>query len=241
MLEALGWAIPALFTSGDDSVDFNNLTSGQQGAVLAGADIYHGLGGNDVVILPTAANFNESVGSSGSLGWTNTSASTFYTWSKPGQTYTVSGEDGNYYVSAGGGTDDITISGGGQSVIFAGSGTLSASIAGGGTLTVSGGFKGTEVASSGGTALGTTLSSSAVLHVFSGGVASGTTIHGGLQVVESGGTDVAARISGGEQDVFGYARGVTIARGRERHDRRVGRHGIGPAWRQDRCNHACGR
>jgi hypothetical protein len=37
----------------------------QQSEIVGGADIYHGLGGNDVVTLPNVANYDENVGSGG--------------------------------------------------------------------------------------------------------------------------------------------------------------------------------
>jgi hypothetical protein len=89
----------ALFTSGADIVDFNNLAPEQQLAIAGGADIYHGLGGSDVVTLPDEANYNESVGNGQTLDWTDTPASTFYTGSRVGDTYTVNGGDGDYYIS----------------------------------------------------------------------------------------------------------------------------------------------
>jgi hypothetical protein len=78
-----------LFTTGSDTVDFNsNLTPDQQAAIAAGADIYHGLGGSDVVTPPSIV-----IGQT--LGWTDTAASTFYTGSQPGDVYQVIGSDGN--------------------------------------------------------------------------------------------------------------------------------------------------
>jgi hypothetical protein len=139
-----------LFTTGADTVDFNNLTSGQQAVIAGVADFYHGLGGSDVVTLPSEANYNENVGNGVTLGWTDTPASTFYTQSNVGDTYTVNGTDGSYYIvegagtefitingngssniTAGSGTDTITINGTGHSIITPGSGTLNATISGG--------------------------------------------------------------------------------------------------------------
>ena len=120
-----GLALPPsspLFTAGADIVDFNNLTPAQDEAIADGADIYDGLGGADVVTLPSVLNYNESVGSGTTLGWTNTSASTFHTDSCPGDTYTISGTDGDYFIDEGAGTEYITIVGGGSSTITAGSG-----------------------------------------------------------------------------------------------------------------------
>jgi fibronectin-binding autotransporter adhesin len=50
--------------------------------------------------------------------------------------------------------------------------------------------------------------------VLSGGVADPTTIYtGGVEVVSTGGTDNGALISGGEQEVYGSAVGVTVFAG----------------------------
>jgi VCBS repeat-containing protein len=130
--------INRLFTTGSDSVDFNNLTADQQAAIVDGGNIYDGLGGSDVVVLPNQADYNESVGSAHTLGWTNTSASTFYTSSQVGDDYTVSGGDGNYDIVEGAGTEVVTISGGGSSTVQLGSGSDSLTISGGGTLVASG-------------------------------------------------------------------------------------------------------
>jgi hypothetical protein len=139
----------ALFTTGADTVDFTHLTSAQQSA---GAPLYNGLGGSDVVVLPSVANYNESLGNTGgTLNWNP--ASTFQTGSLVGDTYSVTGSDGNYDIAlgsgtdtvsingngnsniiAGGGTDIITINGTGHSIITPGSGTLNATIGGGGIV-----------------------------------------------------------------------------------------------------------
>jgi hypothetical protein len=129
----------SLFTTGADTVDFNNLTSKQQAAIASGADIYHGRGGNDVVTLPNAANFNESVGNGRTLGWTNTAASTFYTGSLAGDTYHVIGGDGSYFIVEGAGTEFVTINGDGSSNITAGSGADTITINGNGNNTVTAG------------------------------------------------------------------------------------------------------
>ncbi len=99
----LSVSINRLFTLGSDNVNFNSLTADQQAAIVDGGNIYDGLGGSDVVVLPNQANYNESVGSGKTLGWTNTSASTFYTSSQVGDDYTVSGGDGNYHIVEGAG------------------------------------------------------------------------------------------------------------------------------------------
>jgi autotransporter-associated beta strand protein/autotransporter passenger strand-loop-strand repeat protein len=138
-----------VFTSGADVVDFNNLTSAQQQAIASGADIYHGLGGDDVVTLPSAANYHESVVSDRTLGWTNTSESTFYTGSLAGDTYTVSGSDGNYFIVEGAGTENIMINGNGSSTITAGSGADTIDITGDGDNTINAGLGSETISISG--------------------------------------------------------------------------------------------
>jgi hypothetical protein len=102
-----------LFTTGADTVDFNNLTTAQQQAIAAGADTTHGLGGNDNVTLP------------------NSGDATFYTGSTTNDTnYRVAGGGGNYTIFEGAGTETISINGDGNSNITAGSG--------GDTITING-------------------------------------------------------------------------------------------------------
>ena len=128
-----------LFTTAADTVDFNNLTSEQQEAIALGASIYDGLGGNDVVTLPNVANYDESVGDGQTLGWTNTSTSTFYSGSLVGDFYTINGGDGDYYIVEGAGTEQISINGDGSSDTTAGSGSDAITIAGNGNNTISAG------------------------------------------------------------------------------------------------------
>ena len=45
-----------LFTTGNDNVDFNNLTDTQKSVVGLGSDIYNALAGDDKVVLPTDNN-----------------------------------------------------------------------------------------------------------------------------------------------------------------------------------------
>ena len=64
----------------------------------------------------------------------------------------------------------------------------------------------------GGTVVDTTVEG--LLNVAAGGIADPTTIgSGGTEVVHRGGTDLGALISGGEQDVFGFASGATVFSG----------------------------
>ncbi len=127
-----------LFTPNTDVVDFNHLTSAQKLDIQEGSQIYDGLGASDNVVLPSVANYNESVGGSKTLGWIGTNASLFHTDSEAGDTYTVSGSDGNYYIAGGAGSDTIVISGKGSSYIALGDGSESVTIRGGGYMQVAG-------------------------------------------------------------------------------------------------------
>jgi hypothetical protein len=112
----------ALFTTSADSVDFNNLTSAQQAAIAGGANVYNGLGGSDIVTLPSIANYNVSLASAGgTLNWDP--SQTFVTGSQVGNNYTVYGSDGSYKVALGAGSDTVAINGNGSSTITAGSGS----------------------------------------------------------------------------------------------------------------------
>src|SRR5262249_18005269 len=116
----------------------NHLTSAQKLDIQEGSQIYDGLGASDRVVLPSVANYNESVGGGKTLGWTGTNASMFHTDSKDGDSYTVSGSDGNYYVAGGAGSDTIVISGAGSSYVALGQGTENVTIRGGGYMQVAG-------------------------------------------------------------------------------------------------------
>ena len=132
----------ALFTPGADTVDFNFLTPEQKLAIREGANLYDGLGGNDVVTLPNIANYNESIGGGLTLNWANSAAQRFLTDSKLGNTYTINLGDGQYFIKAGAGTDVITVNGSGSGTITAGSGSENLTISGGGSLKVNGTFNG---------------------------------------------------------------------------------------------------
>src|SRR5262245_1591236 len=131
-----------LFTAGADTVDFNLLTPEQKQAIAEGANLYDGLGGNDVVTLPNIANYNQSIGDGLTLNWANSAALRFTTHSKLGNTYTVTLGDGEYFIKAGAGTDVITVNGSGSGTITAGSGSENLTISGGGSLKVIGTFNG---------------------------------------------------------------------------------------------------
>ena len=125
----------ALFTTGADTVNFNSLTTAQQAAIQNNpSSIYDGLGGDDVVTLPSAANFNESVGDGDTLNWSSTTP--FVTGSRPGNAYTIKGTDGNYDLQLGAGSDTVTIDGDGSSTIAAGSGDNTITITGNGNNTI---------------------------------------------------------------------------------------------------------
>ena len=132
----------ALFTTSADTVNFNALTAFQKGEVVSGADHYHGLGGSDVVTLPNVANYNASVGGSATLGWANSSAQPFVTGSEVGDKYTVTGNDGNYFIAAGAGADTIKTTGNGSSTVIAGGGTANVEFDGTGANTIHGGSGG---------------------------------------------------------------------------------------------------
>lgn len=132
----------ALFTTGADTVDFNNLSAEQKLALIAGAQKYDGLGGDDSVVLPSEADESESIGDNETLGWQDSPSSLFRTSSLAGQTYHVTGTDGNYWVDCGAGTDIITITNqddatrSGSLVAICGSGDDQISITGNGNNTV---------------------------------------------------------------------------------------------------------
>jgi len=159
-----------LFTTGPDTVDFNNLTAVQQQAIANGAETTDGLGGNDVVTLPS------------------TGSATFTTSSRAGDTYTVNGGDGGYDLTLGAGNDSVNISGNGSSTIAAGSGTDNIAITGtgqnilndtaGGTAIVSGLFSGSA-----------TIAANSTLELKAGANASGSITFGA-------GTDETLKIDG---------------------------------------------
>lgn len=216
-----------LFTTGDDDVNFNidqpgGLSPAQQAAIAGGGDIYHGLGGDDVVTLPNEANYDESVGNGQTLGWTDTPASTFYTGSQVGDIYTVNGGVGDYYIvegagtefitingngssriTAGSGADTITITGDGDNTITAGSGTASVSISGTGDNTFEGDLTGSAAISDGGTLdITGNLSGSATIGAGSflelGGTASGLTVNNDATLyIDSGGMASGTTINSG--------------------------------------------
>jgi hypothetical protein len=127
----------ALFTTGADAVNFNNLQPSQQAAIAAGPStiLYNGLGGSDSVTLPSVASYNVSLSSAGgTLGWD--SSQTFQTGSLAGDSYHVTGSDGSYKIALGAGSDTITITGNGNSTIYAGTGSDAITINGSGANTI---------------------------------------------------------------------------------------------------------
>src|SRR5262249_7765809 len=63
----------------------------------------------------------------------------FYTGSQTGDTYSVNGSDGSYFIVEGAGTEFITITGDGSNTVTGGAGTDSINISGGGNNTFIGG------------------------------------------------------------------------------------------------------
>jgi hypothetical protein len=88
----------ALFTTGSDTVNFNALTADQAAEVAAGANIYHGLGGSDIVTFPDIANYN-------TLGWM--AGIPFVAGDTAAQSYTITGGNGPDTVQLGAGTDTV--------------------------------------------------------------------------------------------------------------------------------------
>jgi hypothetical protein len=135
-----------LFTTGVDDVNFNFLMPAQQTAIIqSGPNVtntYNGLGGNDVVTLPDASNYNVSlgIGTPYTLGWTDLTQ--FYTGSITGDVYTVYGGTGTYNIHLGAGTDNVSISGSnllganGNNNIYGGAGNNNISIIGNGNNTI---------------------------------------------------------------------------------------------------------
>jgi hypothetical protein len=121
-----------LFTTGADTVDFNNLTSGKIAAINGNADLYNALGGNDVVTLPNVANYQLTP----SVTWNPSQTFTIGALTDTSaNTDTVTGGDGNDKIAIiGPATVNLTINGNGHSRIAPGAGTLNATISGGGKV-----------------------------------------------------------------------------------------------------------
>src|SRR5262249_55415079 len=82
---------PPLFTSGSETVNFNDLQPEQEAAVIGGADLHSGLGGADIVALPNKTNYNKIVGNGQTLGWVENAR--FVAGDVAGQKYTITGGD----------------------------------------------------------------------------------------------------------------------------------------------------
>ncbi len=148
--------------------------------------------------------------------------------------------DGGSGVLAGGTELGAIINSGGMEDVLSGGTATSATVNSGGLLAVSGGVAiatmyaggsgrvlsggvesgatinsgGLDDILSGGTAINTIVLTGGSLVVSSGGVADPAVISmGGSETISSGGTDGGAQISGGIQDVHGFASGVTIFTG----------------------------
>jgi hypothetical protein len=142
--------VKTLFTTGADRVDFNSLTPDQQSAIAAGADLYNGLGGNDVVTLPNVGNYNESLGSAGgTLNWNPNQ--TFSTGSVAGNNYTVNGGDGSYNIALGAGNDTVNVTGTGTNTITGTTGKYTINLGGTGVdnVTITGDGASTIVGNAG--------------------------------------------------------------------------------------------
>ena len=61
--------------------------------------MYDGLGGDDIVTLPSVGNFKENVGGGDKLNWSSTTP--FQTGSQPGDNYTIYGSPGNHIIVGG--------------------------------------------------------------------------------------------------------------------------------------------
>jgi probable HAF family extracellular repeat protein len=179
----------SVFTSGSDTVDFNNLTDNQKALIAEGSDKFHGLGGSDTVTLPNEAKYNQVIGTDQSgkniaLGWTDTAASTFYTGSLTGDTYQVTGGDGSYFIVAGAGSDIIDITGKGNSTITTGSGNANITITGDGNNTVTTGSGDANITIDGyGNNTITAGSGHDTVSITGDTLLGGNTIHGGVNLV----------------------------------------------------------
>jgi hypothetical protein len=155
----------SLFSTGADTVDFNNLRPIQQQAIAAGADTTHGLGGNDDVTLP------------------NTGNATFYTGSTTSDTdYQVMGGSGNYTIFEGAGTETILINGDGSSNITAGGGSDTITINGNGNNNITAGSGGDTITTNGNGNNAVTIGSGNDIVTISGG-GNNTVTDGGTQGV----------------------------------------------------------
>jgi hypothetical protein len=117
---------PQLFTTGSDTVDFNHLTAAQKALITSGADLLQGLGGNDTVILPNVANYDQVVGTDQSgnsvtLNWP--SLANFRAGDTTGQIYKITGGDGDNHIILGDG-NDVVYGSPGNDFITTGSGQV---------------------------------------------------------------------------------------------------------------------
>jgi hypothetical protein len=123
--------VVSLFTPSVDNVDFNDLTADQKTAIIAGSNLYQGLGGSDIVVLPSPDKYNQVIGKDKDgndikLNWNDKSP--FFTGSLPGNDYDVVASDGNHVIITGTGSDTISIKGDGNNEITAGGGTTTIEI-----------------------------------------------------------------------------------------------------------------
>jgi hypothetical protein len=98
------------------------LTANQQAAIAGGADIYHGLGGSDVVTLPDVGNYQLT----SNVTWDPTK--TFVETDTAGQHVTITSGNGFENIKVGDGNDTINIgASGGNVTIGSGSNTVTSS------------------------------------------------------------------------------------------------------------------
>jgi Ca2+-binding RTX toxin-like protein len=187
---------PVLFTTGADTVDFNALTPEQQAAIAAGAETNDGLGGSDVVTLPSS------------------SAYTFTTSSRVGDIYTVNGGDGSYNIALGAGSDTVNINGNGNSTITAGSGSDTITITGNGNNTVDTG-SGAETITLSGTGSDTVTGGAGNDQIsLTGGTDTVDITGGGSSTIDAGlGTDTITITGAGDDTIDGGDGSYNIALG----------------------------
>ena len=109
-----------LFTSGADTVNFNNLTPNQIAAIAAGAKLYYSDNGDDVVTLPSAT-------AAANLGGTGIPYLTNQIFSTGTGNHTIKGGDLGYKVALlGAGNNQVTLGDGtnGVSAPFSGNNTV---------------------------------------------------------------------------------------------------------------------
>lgn len=143
------------FTSGADTVNFNNLGWTQQSAVAGGADLYDALGGGDTITLPNA-NPGDTTVPITDTNKTFDLTHTFVVGDHVGDTTTISGGNGSYNIALGGGSDVVDIEGDGNSRIIGGEGLGSVALRGNGHNSIDIGIGGISATLTGWLAAGST-------------------------------------------------------------------------------------